>query len=151
MLRAMSLEDKVKEDLTAAMKARDEVGKRTLRMLKSELGKKALDLGRALTDDDALGVLTAAVKARKDSIAAYDEGGRADLADAEREELAVLERYLPKQLDEAEARAAIAALAAELGITAKKQMGLLMKELMARYKGQIDGKLASRLAGELLS
>lgn len=147
----MSLNETVMEDLKAAMKARDEVGKRTLRMLKSDLGKKEVDLGRALTDDEALSVLTAQVKARKDSIAAYDDAGRKDLADAEREELAVLERYLPKQLDEAEARAAIEALVAELGVGGKKQMGLLMKEVMARYKGQIDGKLASKIAGELLS
>lgn len=147
----MSLNETVMGDLKTAMKARDEVGKRTLRMLKSDLGKKEVDLGRALTDDEALSVLTAQVKARKDSIAAYDDAGRKDLADAEREELAVLEGYLPKQLDEAEARAAIEALVAELGIGGKKQMGLLMKEVMARYKGQIDGKLASKIAGELLS
>ena len=147
----MSLNETVMEDLKAAMKARDEVGKRTLRMLKSDLGKKEVDLGRPLTDDEALSVLTAQVKARKDSIAAYDDAGRKDLADAERDELAVLGRYLPKQLDEAEARAAIEALVAELGIGGKKQMGLLMKEGMARHKGEIDGKLASKIAGELLS
>ena len=151
MLRAMSLNERIAEDLKAAMKARDEVGKRTLRMLKSELGRREADLGRTLTDDDALGVLTQAVKARKDSIEAYTDGGRVDLADAEREELAVLERYLPRALSEDEARDAIAALAAELGVTDKKQMGALMKEVMARYRGQIDGKDASRLVAALLS
>lgn len=150
MLGRMSLNETVMEDLKTAMKARDEVGKRTLRMLKSELGKKEIDLGRALTDDDALGVLTAQVKARRDSIEAYDGAGRKDLADAEREELVVLERYLPKQLDEAEARAAIEAIAKELGLTSKKEMGRLMKEIMARHKGAIDGKVASKIAGQLL-
>ena len=147
----MSLMDKISEDLKTAMRARDDVGKRTLRMLKSDLGKREIDLERDLDEAEELKVLASAVKSRKDSIAAYDDAGRADLADAEREEIAVLAKYLPKALDEDEARAAIRALATELGVTEKKQMGQLMKEVMARYRGQIDGKLASRLAAEALS
>ena len=78
------------------------------------------------------------------------EAGRPELADAERDEIEVLQRYLPKQLDEAEAKAAIEALAKELGVTEKKQMGQLMGEVMKRYRGQIDGKLVNKLAGELI-
>lgn len=146
----MTLIERVFEDLKVAMKARDEVTKRTLRMLKSDLAKREADLGRPLTETEELTALTGAVKSRRDSIADYDTGGRTDLAEAEREEIAVLERYLPKQLSEDEARAAIAALASKLGITDKKQMGQLMKAVMDEHRGQIDGKLASKLAGSIL-
>lgn len=151
-LAAMStLQDQVTEDLKAAMKARDEVAKRTLRMLKSDLGNKELELGRDLDDEDALKVLTGAVKTRKDSVVEYDKAGRADLVESEQAELEVLAKYLPEPLDEAEAEAAIAKIIEELGATEKKQMGQVMKEVMARHRGEIDGKLASRLAGKLLS
>ncbi len=146
----MSLQDTIAQDLMAAVKARDEVGKRTLRMLKSDLAQRELELGRALTSDEELQVVTGAVKSRRDSVTAYEEGGRQDLADGERAEIEVLHRYLPAQLDEAGARAAIAQLAAELGVTEKRQMGQLMQAVMGRLRGRIDGKLASRIAGELL-
>jgi len=138
------------EDLKAAMKARDEVAKRTLRMLKSDLGNREVELGRALDDEEALKVLTSAVKTRKDSLAEYEKAGRDDLAADERAELDVLARYLPEQLDDAEAEAAIAKIVAELGATEKKQMGQVMNEVMARHRGEIDGKVASRIAAKLL-
>ncbi|MCB9596342.1 MAG: GatB/YqeY domain-containing protein [Sandaracinaceae bacterium] len=147
----MSLNETLMADLKAAMMAKDEIGKRTLRMLKSDLGKKEVELGRDLTEEEELTLLTGAVKSRKDSLAEYEKAGREDLAEGEREELAVLARYLPEPLDDAAARAAIAALAEELGVTEKKQMGALMKEVMVRFRGQIDGKLASKIAGSLLS
>lgn len=147
----MSLSNSIVEDLKKAMKEKDEVGKRTLRLLKSELGKKEVELGRDLTDEDELAVLTTAVKTRKDSISEYEKAGREDLATAEREELEFISRYMPAQLSDDEARAAIAGLASELGITERKQMGQLMTAVMAKYRGQVDGKLASRLAGEILS
>lgn len=147
----MSLAETLLEDLKTALKAKDEVGKRTLRMLKSDLGKAEADLGRDLTEEDELKVIASAVKSRKDSVQAYVEAGREDLADDERAEIAVLERYLPAQLDEAAARDAITSLAKELGVTEKKQMGQLMGEVMKRYRGQIDGKVASAIARDILS
>ncbi|HJL18579.1 MAG TPA: GatB/YqeY domain-containing protein [Sandaracinaceae bacterium LLY-WYZ-13_1] len=147
----MALNDRILEDLKAAMKARDEVAKQTLRMLKSELGRKEVELGRALDESEELGVLTSAVKSRKDSIAEYEKAQRPELADAERAEIEVIQRYLPAQMDEAEARAAIESLAKELDVTEKKQMGQLMKAVMERYRGRIDGKVASRIAGSILS
>jgi uncharacterized protein YqeY len=147
----MALRDIIQKDLTTAMKAGDEVTKQTLRMLKAEILNKEVALGRPLEADEDLGVLTSAVKTRRDSIAEYDKAGRADLAEHERAQIAVVERYLPAQLDEAAAKKAIGDLAGELGVSTKKEMGKLMKAVMERYKGQIDGKLASKLAGELLS
>ncbi|GAB5547506.1 MAG: GatB/YqeY domain-containing protein [Sandaracinaceae bacterium] len=139
------------EDLKAAMKAKDEVAKLTLRSLKADLLKKAVDLGRDLDESDELALLSSAVKSRRDSVSEYEKAERQDLADAEKAEIAVIERYLPKQLSEDEARAAIESLAKELGVSEKKQMGQLMKAVMDRYRGQIDGKQASRIAGSLLS
>lgn len=151
MSTSASLAERLLEDLKTAMKAKDEVAKQTLRMVKSELGKKELELGRDLDEKEQMDVLLAAVKSRRDSIVEYEKAGRQDLADAEKAEIAVVERYLPAQMGEDDARAAIEGLAKELGLTEKKQMGQLMKGVMERYRGQIDGKLASKLASSILS
>lgn len=138
----MALLDKIDADLKKAMLARDEVTRETLRMLKSDL--------LMLEDPDELAVLTRAVKSRRDSVESYIQGGRRDLADKELAEIAVIERYLPKQMTEDEARAAIGAIVDELGLSSKKELGKVMKEVKARYRGQIDGKVASSIARELL-
>lgn len=138
----MALLDKIDADLKKAMLERDVVTRETLRMLKSEL--------LTLDDPDEIAVLSRAVKSRRDSVQSYLEGGRQDLADKELAEIEVIERYLPKQLSEEEARAAIAQIIDELGLSSKKELGKVMKEVRARYPGQIDGKLASTIAGRLL-
>jgi len=140
---AMALLEQIDADLKKAMLARDTVTRDTLRMLKSELLK--------LDDPDDLEVLTRAVKSRRDSIKSYTEGGRQDLADQEQAEIEVIQRYMPKPLSDDEAREAIAAIVSEVGASTKKDLGKVMKEVRARYPGQIDGKLASTIAGELLS
>ncbi len=138
----MSLLEQINADLKKAMLARDEVTRDTLRMVKSEL--------LTLDKPDDLAVLSRAVKSRRDSIKSYVEGGRQDLADKEQAEIEVIERYLPKQLGEDEARKAIASIVEELGVSSKKELGRVMKEIKARYPGQVDGRLASSIAGELL-
>jgi hypothetical protein len=139
----MALLEQIDADLKKAMLARDNLTRDTLRMIKSEL--------LTLDDPDELAVLTRAVKSRRDSIKSYLEGGRQDLADKEQAEIEVIQRYLPKPLSEDEAREAVAAIVTELGASTKKDLGKVMKEVRARYPGQIDGKLASSIAGELLS
>ena len=138
----MSLLDKIAVDLKKAMLEKDEVTRDTLRMIKSEL--------LTLESPDELAVLSRAVKSRRDSIKSYLDGDRQDLADKERAEIEVIERYLPKQLSEDEAREAIAAIIEELGLTSKKELGQVMKEIKARYPGQVDGKMASSIAAQLL-
>jgi len=138
----MALLERINGDLKKAMLERDEVTRDTLRMIKSEL--------LTLDNPDELAVLSRAVKSRRDSIKSYVDGGRQDLADKEQAEIEVIERYLPKQLGEAEARDAVAAIIEELGLSSKKDLGQVMKEVKARYPGQIDGKLASSIAGKLL-
>lgn len=138
----MALLEQINADLKKAMLARDEVTRDTLRMIKSEL--------MTLDNPDGVAVLSRAVKTRRDSIKSYVEGGRQDLADKEQAEIEVIERYLPKQLGEGEIREAIAGLIEELGLSGKKDLGQVMKELKTRYPGQVDGRLASSIAGDLL-
>ena len=133
------------------MKAKDVVARDALRMLKSNLDEAELKKGAPLDDAEELDVLLRAVKTRQESAAQYDDGGRPELAEKERAEIAIVERFLPKAMTEDEARDALVALAAELGLTEKKQLGQLMKAVTARYRGVIDGKLASKLAGSILS
>ncbi|UCH29796.1 MAG: GatB/YqeY domain-containing protein [Myxococcales bacterium] len=138
----MALLEQIAADLKKAMLERDDVTRDTLRMIKSEL--------LTLDDPDELAVLTRAVKSRRDSIKSYIEGGRQDLADKEQAEIDVIQRYLPKPLSDDEARQAIAAIIEAQGLSTKKDLGKVMKEVRARFPGQIDGKLASTIAGELL-
>jgi uncharacterized protein YqeY len=138
----MTFLEQIDADLKKAMLERDEVTRDTLRMIKSEL--------LTLENPDELAVLSRAVKSRRDSIKSYLEGGRQDLADKEQSEIEVIERYLPKQLSEDEAREAITAIIEELGLCGKKELGKVMKEVKTRFPGQIDGRLASSIAGQLL-
>jgi len=138
----MSLLEQINADLKKAMLERDELTRDTLRMVKSEL--------LTLDKPDELAVLSRAVKSRRDSIKSYIEGDRQDLADKEQAEIEVIERYLPKQLSEDEAREAIATIVGELGVSSKKELGRVMKEIKARFPGQVDGRLASSIAGQLL-
>ena len=138
----MALLEQINVDLKKAMLERDEVTRDTLRMIKSEL--------LTLDNPDELAVLSRAVKSRRDSIKSYVEGGRQDLADKEQAEIEVIQRYLPKQLSEGETREAIAGIIEELGLSGKKDLGKVMKEVKARYPGQVDGRLASSIAGQLL-
>jgi len=138
----MSLLEQINADLKKAMLERDELTRDTLRMVKSEL--------LTLDKPDELAVLSRAVKSRRDSIKSYIEGDRQDLADKEQAEIEVIERYLPKQLSEDEAREAIATIVGELGVSRKKELGRVMKEIKARFPGQVDGRLASSIAGQLL-
>jgi uncharacterized protein YqeY len=146
----MTLKQTIDADLKTAMKAREELVRDTLRMVKSELMNREVELGRDLDEGEEIAVLSRAVKTRRDSIAEYEAGGRGDAADKERAEIAIIERYLPQPLDEAALREAITALAAEVGATSKRDMGKVMKALGERYKGRYDGKVASRLIGEML-
>jgi uncharacterized protein YqeY len=138
----MALLEQINADLKKAMLERDEVTRDTLRMIKSEL--------LTLENPDGLVVLSRAVKTRRDSIKSYVEGGRQDLADKEQAEIEVIERYLPKQLGESETREAITGIIGELGLSTKKDLGKVMKEVKLRYPGQVDGRLASSIAAELL-
>jgi uncharacterized protein len=147
----MGLQERLSEDLKTAMREKREIERETLRMAIAGLKNRRIELMRDLTEQDELDVVRSAVKTRKESAEQYEKGGRPELAQKELSEIAVLERYLPSQLDEARTREAIAAIVKEQGLTEKRQLGVVMKGLQARHPGQIDGKLAQRLAGEFLT
>jgi uncharacterized protein YqeY len=146
----MSLKARLEADLKQAMLQKNETVRDTLRLLLSEFKRIEVQEGRTLTPEIEQDVLLKAVKQRQQSIAEFDKAARGDLSQKERAEQAVIQGYLPKSLSEAETRALIEAAIAELKLTSKKDIGQLMKPLMSRYKGQIDGKLVQRIAGELL-
>lgn len=145
----MSLQEKLMVDLKQAMRDKNVLTRDTLRMLKTALDREALATGD-LDEAAELKVVAREVKSRKESAAQYDEGGRADLADKERAEIVVLEAYLPKAMNEDEARAALSTIASELGATEMRDMGKVIKAAMARHAGALDGKMASTIAREIL-
>lgn len=146
----MSLQERITADMKTAMLERNELARDTLRMVIAAFKNKRIELGRPLERDDEVSVLQKAHKSRIESAEAFEKGGRRDLEQKERAEAALIEGYLPKLMSEDEARVAVKALVAELGLTDKKQMGQVMKAAMARHKGEVDGKLVQKIAGELL-
>ncbi len=146
----MSLMDRIQEDLKQAMRDKNEVARETLRMVLADAKNRRIEVQRELEEKDLLEVLGRAVKTRRDSATQYEDAGRPELAAKENTEIAVIEGYLPAQLSEAEARSAVEAAIAESGASSMKDMGAVMKVLMAEHKGKIDGKAAQGLLKELL-
>jgi len=140
----------LKADLKQAMLLKEATAVATLRMLISQFQYARIQAGRDLTDDDALSLLQRAVKTRRESIEQYEKGGRRDLADKERAEIAVVERYLPQAMSPEETAKAVEDLLAELQISDKRDLGRAMKEFMARYRGRADGKSANALIASRL-
>jgi uncharacterized protein YqeY len=138
------------DDLKAAMKAGDKTKVATLRLLIAALKNERIQAARDLTGEEIEAAIRRAVKQRKDSIEQYEKGGRQDLVNAENAELAVLETYLPKGLSDTDLEAAIRSIVAEKGFTTAKDVGLVMKELMARHRGRVDGKRAQEIARQIL-
>jgi len=148
----MSIVEKVTQDMTQAMKAREEQRLSTLRMMKSALKNKEIDKRAPLDDKEAMAVLSTLINQRKDSIDAFTKGGRQELADKEAAEIAIIEGYLPKSLGEDEIVAAVKATIAEMGSPTMKEMGTVMKNTMAKFGGaRVDGKVVSEIVKRELS
>jgi uncharacterized protein YqeY len=142
---------RIEEDLKQALKAGEKRRVATLRLLVSALKNERIQAQRDLTGEEVEAGIRRAVKQRRESIEQYRRGGREDMAAAEEEELRILEAYLPQGLSEAELEEAIRGIIAEKGFSSSRDAGLVMKELMARHKGRVDGKRAQELARSLLS
>ena len=142
--------DKLMADMKSAMKAKNMMAVNAIRGIIAKAKDLTVNAGKEMTDDAVLGVIAKGVKQRDESIAQFEAAGRAELAEGEKAERAFLQKYLPAQLSEAEVSAIVKAVIAETGATSKKDMGKVMKETMARTKGQADGKLVSRLVGAAL-
>ncbi len=140
----MSLEQTLGADIVTAMKAKDATKLTALRMLKTALTNKGIEKGRALEGAEELQVVSMLVKQRRDSIEQFTKGGRTDLADKEQAEIAVLNTYLPASASDDEIAAAVTAAIAETGATNAKDMGKVMKAVMAGLAGKtVDGKKVS--------
>jgi len=147
----MTLEERLKADLTRAMKEKDEVRTSTLRMLLSDIHYAQIEKGAPLTDQDIQAVISKSVKKHQDSIKMYTNGGRDDLAHREEEEAAILMIYLPKQLSRSEIERIVEGVIAQTGALTPKEMGKVMQAIMPLVKGKADGKLVSSVVQEKLS
>lgn len=143
----MTLQERIDSELKDAMRARDAGKLGVLRMLKSALKYSAIEKSSAegeLDEAEALQVIRKQVKQRQDSIESFEKGGRAELAAKEKEELAILQDYLPKALEGEELTKAVRETIAEVGATSRAQMGAVMKSLQAKLAGRADGKTLSQ-------
>ena len=149
----MTLQQRVDSDLKEAMRAKDATKLGVLRMLKSALKYAAIAKSGAaaeLNDTEAVQVIRKQAKQRQDSIESFEKGGRAELAEKEKEELAILNTYLPQGMSPDELTKVVRETIAELGATSKAQMGAVMKALQAKVAGRADGRtLSSEVARQL--
>jgi uncharacterized protein len=149
------IRDDIKAAQVTAMKAGDKEARAAIGLIQAAIKNRDIELrtGTAPTDDDAVvvEVLQKMVKQRRESIQMYESGGRQELADAEKAEVAVIERFLPAQMSDAETTAAIEAIKAELGAASMKDMGRVMAELKARHAANLDMSKASGLVKAALS
>ena len=147
---AAAMYDKLMDDLRGAMKAHDMGAVNAIRGVIAKAKDLTVNAGKEMTDDAILQVIAKGVKQREESIAQFAAAGRAELAENEKKEMELLKKYLPEQLSEEAVVAIVKEAVAATGATSKKDMGKVMKEVMARVKGQADGKLVSRLVGAAL-
>ncbi|WP_338244738.1 GatB/YqeY domain-containing protein [Aurantiacibacter hainanensis] len=148
------LRDDIKAETVTAMKAKDKERTAALRLISAKIKDRDIELrGKDAGDDDAMviDVLQKMAKQRRESIQMYEEGGRTELADQEKTELAVIEEFLPRQMSEAETKAAIEQIKADTGAEGMKDMGKVMGELKARHGTQLDMGRASGWVKESLS
>jgi uncharacterized protein len=148
------LRDQINDGLKEAMKAKDARRVSTLRLVNAAIKNadiEARGAGKAaLADDDLLGVLQKMIKQRQESVELYEKGGRQELADQERDEITIIKGFLPQQMNEAEARAAIEAVVKETGAAGMKDMGRVMAALKERHAGRMDfGKASATVKGLL--
>jgi len=147
----MSLKEKISADAVAAMKRQDKPVLDTLRMLKSKILEEEVKLRTRkgkdyqLSDNEALEVIASYAKQRKQSIDAYTEAGREDLAAREKKELELINQYLPEQLSREEIEKLVGDVIAETGAESLKDMGMVMKAVMPKFKGAADGKLVNEV------
>jgi len=146
------LKEQIQKDLIEAMKAKEEATVRTLRMVKTAIMKHETS-GEGVEADDAkvISILKKELKQRKDSIEQFVAGGREDLAAGEREEVPVLERYLPEELPREKVVEVVQGVIDQMGATSKADFGKVMGSAMGQLKGQVDGSIVKEVTEELLS
>lgn len=145
-----ALTEKIRADMTAAMKAQEKERLSTLRMLQSALKNEQINSGHELSDEEAMAVIRKAVKQRQDSIEQYTNAGRTELADKEKSEMELLKTYLPAEMFDEELERGLREIITSTGAQSKKDMGKVMKEATAKFKGRADGKKIQETVSRLL-
>ena len=147
----MSLKQRITDDMTSAMKAKDAARTSTLRMVKAAVQNREIERGAPLTDEELTKLLQSLVKQRRDSVEQYEKGNRPDLAAKERAEIVVIEEYLPRAATREEIEQAVAEAVAETGATSMKEMGAVMRAAQGRLAGRnADGRVVSEIVKEKL-
>ncbi len=149
----MAISEQIQKDMVEAMRSRDELRLSTLRMVKAALKNKEVDKRGPLDEKEAQQVLATLIKQRRDSIEQFQKGGRQELADKEAAEIKLIEAYLPKAMGEEEIAAAVKAVIAEMGSPTMKDMGAVMKNVMAKLQAggaRVDGKTVSDIVKKQL-
>jgi uncharacterized protein len=142
----MSLKERITSDMTAAMKSKEAARLSTLRMVKAAVQNREIEKGGTLSDEELTKVLQSLVKQRRDSVEQYEKAGRAELAEKERAEIAVIEEYLPRAATREEIERAVEEAVAETGASSLKEMGAVMKAALARLAGRnADGRVVSEI------
>jgi uncharacterized protein YqeY len=147
----MSLKEKITEDMKAAMRAKDSARLGTIRLLTAAMKQKEVDERIELTDTHVLAIIEKMIKQRKDSITQFEAGGRQDLADIEKSEVAVLSTYMPAAMSDAEIQAEVAAAVAATGASGPQDMGKVMGVLKPKLAGRADMTAVSGLVKAALS
>ena len=147
----MSLKETLMQDLKTAMKTKDKRTKDTITMVRAAIKQKEVDERVELDDDGVLKVLSKEIKERRGSIEEFEKAGRDDLVESTKAEIDVLMKYMPEQLSEEELEKLIRQVMEENNITEKKQMGLLMKNIMPKVQGRADGKAVNAIVNRILN
>jgi len=147
----MTILDKINDGIKTAMKARDERRLKTLRMIKSDLTYRKIEVGDDLSDDDILAVIGSAAKKRSEAMEEYRKGGREDLYNEEKAEFEIIQEFLPEQLSEEELKKLVDDAVTESGAASIRDLGNVMKILMPRIKGRADGKAVNLAVREKLT
>ncbi|RKQ63526.1 hypothetical protein C7457_0400 [Thermovibrio guaymasensis] len=147
----MSLKERLKEDMKAALKAKDKEKLSVIRMLQALIKNAEIDKRGELTDEEIISLLQKYAKQRRESIEMYEKGGRQDLVEKEKRELEIVESYLPKQMSEEEIRELVAEVIKEVGASSPKDLGKVMQAVMPKVKGRANGSLVNRVVRELLA
>jgi uncharacterized protein YqeY len=148
---AMSLKDRLTEDLKQAMRQADERRKSTIRLVRAAITNAEIERGEELGDDEVLAVIAKEAKQRREAVTEFAKAGRQDLVDQEEEELRILLSYLPAQMSRDEIEVAAQQVIAEVGATSMAQMGEVMRQLMSQLKGKADGSLVNQVVKEILT
>lgn len=147
----MDIQTQLKNDMMAAMKAKDKDTLNTVRSLRAAIQSKKLELNKDLTEEDVIGVIAKAAKQRKDSIESFKQGGRDDLVAEEEKELKVIKKYMPQMMSEAEIEKIVDQVIAATGATSMRDMGKVMGGIMPKVKGKADGGLVNAVVKRKLS